>query len=44
MISSNSEFIVDQTSGGFGQYDKSLYLTNPQFLIQLTDVDPTDMI
>ena len=42
MISYNGEWIVGRTSGGCGQYDKSLYWTNPQFLISLTDVDPTD--
>ena len=30
------------SAGGNGQPDKNAYWTNPQFLIKLTDVDPTD--
>ena len=42
MISYNGEWKIGKTAGGCGQYDKNLYWTNPQFLITLTDVDPSD--
>jgi hypothetical protein len=42
MIAYNGQWKADSTAGGCGQPDKNSFWTNPQFLIKLTDVDPTD--
>ena len=42
MISYSGQWKPGVSAGGCGQPDKNSFWTNPQFLIKLTDVDPTD--
>lgn len=38
----HSEWTRGKTAGGCGQYNQAKFWTNPQFLIQVTDVDLED--
>lgn len=38
----HSEWASGKTAGGCGQYNQAKFWTNPQFLIQVSDVDHDD--